>query len=71
LGFAIQLSTDAEEVEPAMILDRTIAQYSGRKMSEVLDPAAREELKNQLKDKLNELYGGEVLDVWLTDYVAQ
>ncbi len=71
LGFAVQLTTEAEEVEPAMILDRTIAQYSGRKMSEVLDPAAREELKEQLKDQLNVLYEGEVMDVWLTDYVAQ
>lgn len=71
IGFAIQLSTEAEEVEPARILDRTIAQYSGRKLSEVLDPAAREELKDQLKDQLNLLYEDQVLDVWLTDYVAQ
>lgn len=71
LGFAVQLTTEAGEIEPARILDTAISLYSGQKFTDVLEPAVRESLKAQLADDLDELYEGEVMDVWLTDYVAQ
>jgi flagellar FliL protein len=40
-------------------------------VSEVSDPAKREELKAEFKHQLDELYHGEVYDVFLTNYVTQ
>jgi len=71
LGFAIQLSTKAKPVDEARILDVAIAEYSGKKFSDILDPNVREALKQQLAATLDELYEGQVMDVYLTDYVAQ
>lgn len=71
LGFAIQLSQDAEEVASARILDTAIALFSGQKFEDVLEPVTRDALKAQLAAQLDELYEGQVMDVWLTDYVAQ
>lgn len=72
LGFGLQL-TDAvaEPPDPARALDLAIALYSGRSVDEVTAPAAREQLKAQLLDELVEAYDGEVMDVYLTDYVTQ
>lgn len=71
LGFAVQLSEDAEEIASARILDTAIALFSGQNFADVLEPVTRDALKAQLAAQLDELYEGEVMDVWLTDYVAQ
>lgn len=71
LGFAVQLTDQAEEIAPARIVDAALGLYSGQKYEEVLDPAVRESLKAQLANTLDEMYEGQVMDVYFTDYVAQ
>ncbi len=72
LGLALQL-TDAVEGEPdaSRALDLAIALYSGRSVAEVSDPAGRDALKAELLSRLVATYGGEVMDLYLTDYVTQ
>lgn len=72
IGFSMQLTAAAgEEVEQAKALDIAIALYSGRTIEEVNDPAHREELKEELAHQLEEAYEGEVMGVYLTDFVTQ
>ncbi|WP_211489867.1 FliI/YscN family ATPase [Georgenia thermotolerans] len=72
LGFSIQLKKGATaELQVARALDIAIATYSGKPIDEVNDPARREELKAELLTQLSETFKGEVVDVYLTDYVTQ
>ncbi|WP_313277192.1 flagellar basal body-associated FliL family protein [Timonella senegalensis] len=71
LGFAVQLSTDAEPIDNARVLDVAIGLYSGQPFDKVLDPDHRETLRAELTQDLNEIFDGEVMDVYFTDYVAQ
>lgn len=72
IGFSMQLAAGAhEEVEQAKALDIAIALYSGRTIEEVNDPAHRDELKEELAHQLEEAYEGEVMGVYLTDFVTQ
>jgi flagellar FliL protein len=71
LGLALQLSSDAKDPDPARALDLAIALYSGRSVDEVSTPATRDQLKAQLLGELQQAYGPEVMDVYLTDYVTQ
>lgn len=72
LGFAMQLSADApSELETARARDAAIAIFSGLDVGEATDPARRGELKAELLQRLNEAYGGTVIEVLLTDYVTQ
>lgn len=72
LGLALQLSADvAEAPDPSRALDLAIALYSGRTVDEVSGATGREELKQELLTQLDEAYDGEVIDVYLTDYVTQ
>ncbi len=72
LGLALQLTADvAEDPDPSKALDLAIAWYSGRPIDEVTDSTTREELKEGLLDQIEEAYDGEVMDLYLTDYVTQ
>ncbi|MFP3715004.1 flagellar basal body-associated FliL family protein [Puerhibacterium sp. TATVAM-FAB25] len=72
LGLGLQLTAEVhEDPDPARALDLAIALFSGRHVDEVSDPATRDELKAQLAEQLHEAYEGEVLDVYLTEYVTQ
>jgi flagellar FliL protein len=72
LGFSMQLTESAhEEIQQAQALDIAIALFTGRRMAEVNDAARREELKVELAHQLAEAYEGEVMDVYLTDFVTQ
>jgi flagellar FliL protein len=73
LGLALQLTAEAgtETPDTARALDAAIALFSGRTVAEVSDPATRDALTAQLTDQLAEAYDGEVMDVYLTDYVTQ
>ena len=72
LGLGLQLTADAHGApDPAPALDAAIALYSGRSMTEVQDPVTREALKTELVEVLQETYEGEVMDVFLTNYVTQ
>jgi len=72
LGLGLQLTADAHEaVDPSRALDLAIAQYSGRSVADISEPATRDALKAQLAEQLAEAYEGEVIDVYLTNYVTQ
>lgn len=71
LGFAVQLTDKAKDIDGSRTLDAAITLYSGQKYDDVLDPVVREALRQQLAAQLDRIYEGEVMDVYLTDYVAQ
>ena len=72
LGLGLQLTADAHTVpDTSRALDLAIALYSGRTVGEVLDPATRDALKAELAEQLSDAYEGEVMDVYLTNYVTQ
>ncbi|WP_182112604.1 MULTISPECIES: flagellar basal body-associated protein FliL [unclassified Actinotalea] len=72
LGFALQLTEEVhEEVSTAHALDVAIDLFSGRTVEEVGSAEGRAALKDQLRHQLVEGYEGEVMDVYLTDYVTQ
>ncbi len=74
LGIALQLTADAGahgEPTSAPALDAAIALFSGRDIAEVSDPAVREQLTADLAHQLEETYHGDVVDVYLTEYVTQ
>jgi flagellar FliL protein len=72
LGLGLQLTADvATAPDPAKALDLAITLYSGHTLAEVSDPATRDALKAQLVTELSTAYEGEVMDVYLTNFVTQ
>ncbi|MGY4643746.1 flagellar basal body-associated FliL family protein [Cellulomonas sp. URHB0016] len=72
IGFGLQLTEDTLEApDTARALDIAIALYSGRTVAEISDPATRAALKTELVKQLTEQYDGEVMDVYLTNFVTQ
>lgn len=72
VGLALQGSEEAgEHLEGSKALDATIELFSGRDVSELAKPAQRKALKEKLLHELEELYHGEVIDVYFTDFVTQ
>jgi len=72
LGLGLQLTKDVGEApDPARAVDLAIALFSGRSVEEVSDPATREQLRDELADQLAQAYDGEVMGVYLTNYVTQ
>ncbi|GAA4738693.1 hypothetical protein GCM10023350_23800 [Nocardioides endophyticus] len=71
LGLALQLTTDAHEVDGSKALDAAIDLFSGRTMASISQPVRRDELKAKLVHQLDESYHGEVMDVYFTEFVTQ
>ena len=75
LGLGLQLIAgtggEGAVVDSSKALDAAIALYSGHTTEELGDLAFREDLKKQLADTLFELYEGEVVAVYYTDFVTQ
>lgn len=71
LGLGLQMTAEALEADSAKARDAAIALFSGRTVEEISDPVTREALKTELAHVLAELYEGEVMGVYLTDYVTQ
>ncbi|MGN8245007.1 flagellar basal body-associated FliL family protein [Cellulomonas soli] len=73
IGLGLQLTADVgeETPDPSVALDLAISLFSGRTVAEVSDPAQRDALKTELAHQLSEAYEGEVMDVYLTNYVTQ
>lgn len=71
LGMALQLTEKTEEVNGSKALDAAIDMFSGRDMNALSQQVRREQLKEQLSGELHELYEGEVLDVYFTEFVTQ
>ncbi|HEY0187074.1 MAG TPA: flagellar basal body-associated FliL family protein [Cellulomonas sp.] len=73
LGFDLQLTEDVGEDTPdtGKAVDAAIALFSGLTVDEVSDETQREALKQEFLTQLEELYDGEVMDVYLTNFVTQ
>lgn len=72
IGVGLQLTADvSEEVDAAQALDTVIELFSGRTVDEVASVEGRATLKAELAARLGEVYEGEVMDVYFTDYVTQ
>ncbi len=72
LGLDVEASAAAHgDLGEAKALDAAIALFSGQSMDDLEDAAYREELKDQLAETLAELYEGEVIGVYYTDFVTQ
>lgn len=71
IGYTIQLTAEAEEIETAKATDVTLALFSGLSIDEVNDATRRTELKAELTRNLSDAYDGEVMAVYYTDYVTQ
>lgn len=72
IGVTLQLSADAGghgEPNPAPALDLIVSEYSQKSLAEVTDK--REEMKEHLEEKIIHAYHGDVLEIWLSSYVAQ
>lgn len=72
LGMGLQLTKATKEApNPSRALDLAIAEFSGRTVAEVSDPATREKMKAELLASLEKAYEGEVMDLYLTNFVTQ
>jgi len=72
IGFGLQLTKETVEApDTARALDIAISLYSGRTVAEISDPATRAALKAEFVKQLGAQYEGEVMDVYLTNFVTQ
>ena len=72
LGLGLQLIKSVKTPpEKAEALDAAIALFSGHTTEELADPTVREDLKKQLEVSLMDLYRGDVVAVYYTDFVTQ
>ncbi len=71
IGIALQLVEGAHELDGSMAMDSMISVYSNRELKEVVEPKSREELRKKLLELLDHRYHGEVMDVYLTEFVTQ
>lgn len=71
IGLGVQLTDKAHEFDPTKAKDAVIALFSGRPVGEVTSAEGRVQLKGELTATLSELYEGDVMAVYLTDFVTQ
>lgn len=78
IGIALQLTAEAGggghgggAMDGSKALDATIAVFSGLPVSEVTRPGQRDVLKEQLMEKLDHAYHGDVMEVYFTEFVTQ
>lgn len=72
IGIALQLSIEvAEEVDGSKALDALIDIYTGDDIEDLAEAEHREELREDMVERVAELYEGEVLDVYVTEFVTQ
>ena len=60
-----------EEVDGSKALDAAVELFTGRSVQELSGQGARAALKNTLKEQVVELYEGEVMDLYFTEFVTQ
>lgn len=71
VGIALQLTDKVKEVDGSKALDATIALFSGLRLDALAQPVQRERLKDQLFATVKDLYEGEVMGVYFTNFVTQ
>ena len=71
IGLALQGVEGAHEVDGSKALDATIEIFTGEDMVELAQKEYRQKLKKKLEHDLEELYHGDVMGVYFTDFVTQ
>jgi len=73
VGVALQLveGAAAADIDGSKALDATIDVFTGLSMTEVSQSRQRHELKKKLGTELADLYDGDVMGVYFTEYVTQ
>lgn len=72
IGIALQvIEKPAHEPEASKALDKTISLFSGKDIGDLEDSKHREELKKELVKEVGELYDGDVMNVYFTEFVVQ
>jgi flagellar FliL protein len=72
IGLALQTTTKASaDIDGSRALDIALSQLSGRKMEDLAVPAKREKAKEALVEAISKAYEGEIMDVYLTEFVMQ
>lgn len=76
VGLALQLiegveKAEFEKGETAKANDLLISNLGGRSMAELASAEGRELIKTHLKEQMKEVYEGDVVDVFFTDFVMQ
>ena len=71
IGVALQLTTTAHEADGSKALDATIELFTGRSMDELTRKESRAKLKKELLKELEHEYHGDVMGIYLTDFVTQ
>jgi flagellar FliL protein len=71
LRFALQATADvAEDLDGSKALDLAVDEFSNKSVADLGD-AGRKKHKAALKKKVVEAYEGEVMDIYVTDFVMQ
>ncbi|MBB5473274.1 flagellar basal body-associated FliL family protein [Cellulomonas hominis] len=72
LGLGLQLTAEvAEDVDTVKALDLAIALFSQRPVEEIATRDGRDALKDELAAQLADVYHGEVVDVYFSNFVYQ
>jgi len=73
LGLALQETDSVGEdgVDGSKALDAAIALFSGQSMTDLNQGQPREALKTKLSHELTDLYDGDVMGVYFTEFVTQ
>jgi flagellar FliL protein len=72
VGMALQATADAAEPpDGSKALDIAIDTFSGRSLAELNDVKARDKIKHELVEKVDEAYEHEVMDIYFTEFVTQ
>ena len=72
VAIALQATLDVEEeVDGSRALDAAIDVFSGLPVDEVANAKSRDALKSELKERILELYEGELMDIYFTEFVTQ
>jgi flagellar FliL protein len=72
VSIALQATADAAETpDGSKALDLLISEFSNRSVAELSSNQAREEAKKRLSEQVSKAYEGEVMGVYLTEFVMQ
>jgi flagellar FliL protein len=72
VAMALQATTDVEEdIDGSRALDAAIDVFSGLPLEEVAEPGSRASLKEELRERVMDLYEGELMDIYFTEFVTQ
>ncbi len=72
VALALQATASAgTTLDGSKALDLAVSEFSNRTVAELTGAEGREKRKAELKKKIVEAYEGEIMDIYLTDFVMQ